>query len=241
MKIRKISFKNFFIGTTANFLSIEKKELPQREPDFESKSGSQYWYEGKSVYRYSSHFNRSVASCSWFLDNASYQGRYKAGVCLLTDFLPNECEMFTGERYTVYFAPKDRKGVETLYEFTDTFKEMTYQYYIFNTRKVSLFTFLAVAPKTKENATAEPIYGFNERLVERNLQLQQAKQEQERQYARMFKFAFEGKKSAYTEWKKLIESSGSSATLKKRKAEYLSNFGVEYKSHFDKEVKELLK
>lgn len=41
---------------------------PGREPDYRSPSGSEYWYDGNGVTRYSDHWGSEVASCDWYLD-----------------------------------------------------------------------------------------------------------------------------------------------------------------------------
>ncbi len=55
---------NFFMATAVNFESTTR---PDREPDFVSDSGSEYWYTKDGVVRGANHWI-DVASCQWFLD-----------------------------------------------------------------------------------------------------------------------------------------------------------------------------
>lgn len=76
------TLQNFMHGTFANF---SKCERPDRAPDFVSGGGSQYWYEGSKVIRFSDHWCQSVASCAWFLDGEVHYG-WEAGECDLVNF-----------------------------------------------------------------------------------------------------------------------------------------------------------
>lgn len=57
------------IAMTSNNEGALEEALP--EPDFVSKSGSQYYYCEKGVYRLSNHYNNHVASCDWRLGRPS--------------------------------------------------------------------------------------------------------------------------------------------------------------------------
>lgn len=59
---------NYFKNTYAQWKSVSEKELPKETPDYESASGSEYWYTDKGVYRRSNHWGK-VASCYWYLNN----------------------------------------------------------------------------------------------------------------------------------------------------------------------------
>lgn len=111
----KVTAKDYQDLTFANFNRIKKAELPKREPDFKSSSGSIYWVEKGYVYRYSTHFLRSVASCSWFLDGISYSGSSQ-GKTKLSHFVRkvSYLRLKEGKRYNFLYAAKDRKGVETV-------------------------------------------------------------------------------------------------------------------------------
>lgn len=76
------TFQNFMHGTFANF---SKCERPDRAPDFVSGGGSQYWYEGDKVIRFSDHWNFQVKSCAWLLEGEISYG-WSAGVCDLSNF-----------------------------------------------------------------------------------------------------------------------------------------------------------
>ena len=79
----KINKNNYFLSTRCRFKACRR---PKREPDFESNSGSRYWYTDKGVYRESCHWSRiygidlhelsytnlreclRVARCYWILE-----------------------------------------------------------------------------------------------------------------------------------------------------------------------------
>ena len=60
----------FFKNTYADWEMVKKH--PDREPDYKSSSGSEYWYEKEGVYRRSNHWG-NVASCWWLLNGNQYQ------------------------------------------------------------------------------------------------------------------------------------------------------------------------
>ena len=68
------SSQNFFDSTVALFRETEK---PEREPDFQSDSGSCYWYSEEGVVRGSDHWGNCVANCDWAL--ALNSGRTEYG------------------------------------------------------------------------------------------------------------------------------------------------------------------
>ncbi|MBP3891924.1 MAG: hypothetical protein J6D29_07105 [Solobacterium sp.] len=55
---------NFFDSTVAIFEEVEK---PKRKPDFESDSGSRYWYSKKGLLRGSNHWGCRIVNCDWAL------------------------------------------------------------------------------------------------------------------------------------------------------------------------------
>jgi hypothetical protein len=61
---------NFFLNTIAEFKAVAKNLVKINKPDYESVSGSKYWYTQKGVYRYSDHWG-NVASCYWELKTPS--------------------------------------------------------------------------------------------------------------------------------------------------------------------------
>jgi len=82
---------DFFEGTKANFTSCE---IPSKKPDYESKSGSVYWYSKDGVVRAADHW-LGVASCKWILDGQDEYAINKAtdkrefavaGFCKWSDF-----------------------------------------------------------------------------------------------------------------------------------------------------------
>lgn len=73
--VHNITFDNYFDSTAAIFKACK---MPKREADYESDSGSRYWYgenkRGKYVIRLSNHWTRcnhksrvckKIASCQW--------------------------------------------------------------------------------------------------------------------------------------------------------------------------------
>ena len=105
-----ITFSNYFMGTKAIFKGCKK---PTRSPDYESNSGSQYWYgsnkNGSYVIRFSDHWCRrtalrvdaetipkstreckSIASCQWRIksnDMRRYNNKRICGKCYLDEFI----------------------------------------------------------------------------------------------------------------------------------------------------------
>lgn len=55
---------NFFENTLVMYEEVKK---PKGDPDFESDSGSRYWYSDKGVIRGSDHWGNGVANCDWAL------------------------------------------------------------------------------------------------------------------------------------------------------------------------------
>ena len=83
---------NYFMGTAADFKSVQR---PDREPDYVSYSGSEYWYSEDGVVRGSNHWGTGIASTDWFLDGSdvsSYDSRnrdVRYGKAKWTDFVQN--------------------------------------------------------------------------------------------------------------------------------------------------------
>ena len=80
----KVTFDNFYKGTTANFKEIMKEGIPKRKPDFISDFGSKYWFTPNSVIRQSDHWGQ-LDTCEWTLDSKS-GNKYTQGICKLIDF-----------------------------------------------------------------------------------------------------------------------------------------------------------
>lgn len=80
-------FKTFHNRTVANFSLCE---IPDRAPDYVSRSGSTYWDLGDRVRRYSDHWGPRIASCKWLLDFQTVQTiDGLCGECLYEDFRRN--------------------------------------------------------------------------------------------------------------------------------------------------------
>lgn len=83
---RSYHFGNFFQETVANFTLCE---MPERNPDFVSWSGSTYWDMGDRVRRWSNHWGPKIATCSWYLDFHTFNLKYSVcGECLYENFRP---------------------------------------------------------------------------------------------------------------------------------------------------------
>ena len=64
--MEKINKNNYYISTRCRFKACRR---PKRDPDYESESGSRYWYTDKGVYRESCHWSRiygTNAGDLWF-------------------------------------------------------------------------------------------------------------------------------------------------------------------------------
>lgn len=79
MKFR--NFSNFFGCTIANW---EKCEIPDRDPDYISFTGSAYWDFGNKIRRCSDHWGKLRTSI-WFLDCKSIK-TYSCGECYYSEF-----------------------------------------------------------------------------------------------------------------------------------------------------------
>lgn len=62
------NFGNFYVVTAADWKPIE---MPDREPDYVSKSGSKYWDMKTGVIRQADHWGVGIGDCNWFLTSIS--------------------------------------------------------------------------------------------------------------------------------------------------------------------------
>lgn len=84
----KYDFENFYRATEANFTLCE---IPDRDPDFYSFSGSTYWCVGDGVVRWSNHWGRRISSCSWYIDDKECGLQHSVcGFCKYEDFMRKE-------------------------------------------------------------------------------------------------------------------------------------------------------
>lgn len=63
-----VTADDYFESTAAIF---KQATAPDREPDYESASGSKYWLTDSGVYRVSNHWGYSIASCKWWLEGVA--------------------------------------------------------------------------------------------------------------------------------------------------------------------------
>lgn len=75
---------NFFISTQARFVQVPDNSSLFGVCNFESKSGSKYWYTDNGVYRLSDHWGE-VASCSWII-KIKNEAPEILGFCKWSDF-----------------------------------------------------------------------------------------------------------------------------------------------------------
>lgn len=62
--VEKFDKTNFMYDTACAWRPATQ---PKRKPDYESDSGSRYWYTENGVIRSSDHWGASIASCKWWL------------------------------------------------------------------------------------------------------------------------------------------------------------------------------
>ncbi|WP_298223955.1 hypothetical protein [Flavobacterium sp.] len=113
---------NFHRHTFCVFTEADLKLVENRKPDYQSKSGSSYFFTDEGVYRLSNHWGRA-ANCKWRLqtNNTSNSGRTKLGFALWSAFhSDNDTEklyfiQFDAETQTVNYQHKNST------EFKETF------------------------------------------------------------------------------------------------------------------------
>jgi hypothetical protein len=82
--LMEYKFDNFFIETVANFTRCE---IPDRDPDYVSFTGSTYWDDGDRVIRWSDHWGKNISTCCWYLEFKEMNLKYPlAGYCYYEDF-----------------------------------------------------------------------------------------------------------------------------------------------------------
>ncbi len=67
--ITEFTKDNFYKYTNADFTRCD---IPTREPDYMSESGSMYWYYDNFVVRCSDHWGNGINSCDWSLDGGAW-------------------------------------------------------------------------------------------------------------------------------------------------------------------------
>lgn len=88
------NFTNFFMETTANWTRCE---IPDREPDYVSFSGSAYWDDGDRVIRWSNHWGKDISTCRWYLDLKEFKTLNSlCGYCYYEEFKSNS-EIYSRE------------------------------------------------------------------------------------------------------------------------------------------------
>ena len=85
----KRDFSNFFGNSIADFYRCE---IPDRDPDFVSFTGSAYWDYGNKIRRLSDHWGKLRTSI-WFLDGKRTK-IYCCGECYYSEFRTISADMF---------------------------------------------------------------------------------------------------------------------------------------------------
>lgn len=142
----KIKFSNFHVNTFANFQKIKTKDIPDKKPNFISKSGSRYWFIKDSVIRQSNHWGRTIRTCNWLLDsNAS--NKSGQGICKLSDFKAENLNILKeGKKFKVTKTVLIRNGggkmnIDT---YVGKFVKATSDFYIFDSFKVATQTIACI-------------------------------------------------------------------------------------------------
>lgn len=156
-----VDFSDFHISTFANYSKIKTKEIPQREPDFKSRSGSKYWYENDFVIRQSDHWGRTIASCNWLLNSCAYKGSSQ-GICKLSNFIRIKeyllfrNEQSIGKKFEVGKTVLKRNGggCMDIDKLQGTYLKESNDYYVFDNFKVGKQT-LAFVIEKEENILAK--------------------------------------------------------------------------------------
>lgn len=105
--IKKYNRYNFHRSTYCEFQEVAASELPKDKPDYESQSGSQYYFTEKGVFRISNHWGRA-AKCKWKLVSKYTQNtRTKIGFATWDSFYEDD------ENKALYFI--DFKRLENDY------------------------------------------------------------------------------------------------------------------------------
>ena len=68
----------FYENTVADF---QIAKAPEREPDYVSASGSEYWYFPDGVFRRSDHWGKGIATCDWYLNGVNLNEWNEQRVC----------------------------------------------------------------------------------------------------------------------------------------------------------------
>lgn len=73
---------DFYVATIADW---HRCEIPDRDPDYISYSGSAYWKYNNRVRRLSDHWGM-VSTCRWLLEGRIHSDLFVCGECYFEDF-----------------------------------------------------------------------------------------------------------------------------------------------------------
>ena len=107
LKLKPNTFKNTFCVFTEVSLTV----IQERLPDFESESGSKYYYTDEGIYRLSNHWGR-LGNSKWRLTENGLQGssKIKLGYASWNDFHPDN------KHELLYYLSVDFETKEVLYQ-----------------------------------------------------------------------------------------------------------------------------
>jgi hypothetical protein len=148
-----ITFDNFHINTFTNYKQIKTSEIPNKEPNFVSNSGSKYWYieETEEVIRQSNHWGRTIASCNWLLDGYSVK-KQSQGISKLSDFHREFLSLLNNDnigkefeicKTSLEYKGNGRMNIEIL---RGKYVKSTASFYVFDDFKVANQTIAYVKP-----------------------------------------------------------------------------------------------
>lgn len=125
---------NFFKHTFCEWKSVD--DFSERKEDYNSKSGSRYFFTSEGVYRISNHWGRA-ANCRWRLLTSSKKSQvHQVGYANWSDFYPNnDTDLF-------YFIEVDWQSrlVRYQHKYNDKKKTHTYRSALETVKRIKLIT-----------------------------------------------------------------------------------------------------
>ncbi len=93
IRLKTYNKTNFHKHTFCIFKEVDYEEIEKLKCNYQSKSGSSYYFTNEGVYRYSNHWGRA-ANCKWKLEGSSKShvsnpNRTKLGYAKWSDFYPD--------------------------------------------------------------------------------------------------------------------------------------------------------
>lgn len=157
----KIKFDNFHLDTFADFKKIKASEIPKKEPDFVSKSGSKYWHSNDSVIRQSNHWGRTIGSCNWLLNSSFHKG-LSQGICSLNDFEKQQFDILKpNESFKVKKTVLERngKGSMSVESLEGVFVKETSDYYVFDKFRIGKQSLASASKSNRQFSNEKKLFG----------------------------------------------------------------------------------